>query len=212
MCSLVQHSKLKIPKGKIRCKKFWHHACQWCSFCVNYTRMSWPHWPLKIWCWICIQKPTQNEFFLEKNTFFTLLHIPFLEKRRRCSTKCIESSQNNGFYNQCAACIWTKKTLPAVDENTLLCAFMRGRIKPEVRADEGSEQCWCCCCCCCCCWLFGCWLLVVAVVVVFVVVGSGVGLCRIRNASKTQLFTLFSASMSFFLLAPAAFSERTHVF
>ena len=35
------------------------------------------------------------------------------------------------------------KTLLPVDENTHFCAFTLGRMKPETRADEGSERCCC---------------------------------------------------------------------
>ena len=72
----------------------------------------------------------------------------FSKKEKKAMTLyCNDSSQKDGFYNTCAACTGTKKTLRALDENTHLCAFLRGGMKPVARADEGSERCCCCCCC-----------------------------------------------------------------
>ena len=53
------------------------------------------------------------------------------------------------------------KTLLPVHENTHFCAFTLGRMKPETRADEGSERC--------CLLVVVCCLLVVVCCLLFVV-------------------------------------------
>ena len=91
MCTLVQHSKLKtksqaqeVMKSRIPVLRI---------FLLDYTRIS---WPMKIWCWICIQNPHNVSFFKKPHVFKLL---PFLvpEKRRHCTTQCRESSQNDRF-------------------------------------------------------------------------------------------------------------------
>ena len=67
--------------------------------------------------------------------------IIFEKIKQECRRYWNDSSQNDGFYNTYAACAGTLKTLLAVDEKTLFCAFTGGTMKPETRADEGSERC-----------------------------------------------------------------------
>ena len=103
-----------------------------------------------MWCCICMGKFNQSDFFQKKHAFLQFCII-FEKHEQECRHSWNDSSQNDGFYNTYAACAGTLKTLLAVDEKTLFCAFTGGRMKPETRADEGSERCCCCCCCCGCC-------------------------------------------------------------
>ena len=78
---------------------------------------------------------------------FAILIIFFFKKEQQRNHYWKDSSRNDGFYNTFAACTGTMKTLLPVDENRHFFAITMGRMKPETRADEGSERCCCCCCC-----------------------------------------------------------------
>ena len=69
----------------------------------------------------------------------------FFKKEQQRNHYWKDSSRNDGFYNTFAACTGTMKTLLPVDENRHFFAITMGRMKPETRADEGSERCCCCC-------------------------------------------------------------------
>ena len=107
-------------------------------------------------CCICMGKTNQSDFFKRPRRFYNFAFL-FKKNEQECRHYWNDSSQNDGFYNTYAACAGTLKTLLAVDGKTFFCAFTGGRMKPETRADEGSERCCCCCCCwwwwwwCCCC-------------------------------------------------------------
>ena len=79
--------------------------------------------------------------FFKKPAFLQFCII-FEKIEQECRHYWNDSSQNYGFYNTYAACAGMLKTLLAVDEKTLFCAFTGGRMKPETREDEGLERCW----------------------------------------------------------------------
>ena len=108
-----------------------------------------------------MEKPSEVSFF-KKPCVFTILSNFFLKKEQQRNHYWKDSSRNDGFYNTFAACTGTMKTLLPVDENRHFFAITMGRMKPETRADEGSERCCCCCCC-------RCGIVVVVLMVIFIV-------------------------------------------
>ena len=84
-------------------------------------------------------KNNQSELFQKTHMFYNIFFQKKIEQE--CRHYWNDSSQNDGFINTYAACAGTHKTLLAVNENTLFFAFIGGRMKPETRADEGSERC-----------------------------------------------------------------------
>ena len=83
------------------------------------------------------------------------------------------------------------KTLLPVDENTHFCAFTLGRMKPETRADEGSERC-------CCCWRVA-------------AAAQGVG---VRNLGlprdKLLLIRTIKSIAGFWIILPKLFINQIH--
>ena len=115
-------------------------------FLLQITYETHDHWKCDVaFAW---EKPMRSTFFQKTHAF--LEFWTFFQKNLNKNAIITRSLHHETFffYNTFAACTGSMKTLLPVDENTHFCACTLGRMKPETRADEGSERCCCYCCCC----------------------------------------------------------------